>query len=130
MTDEDAHHRISAGAYTPLAASIGFYDGFFGPGTGTFFTTSLVALRGYGLTRAAAHAKLFNLASNLGSLLLFALAGKILWILAICMAAGSMTGAYIGSHTALRYGAAIIRPMLVVISLSLTGRLIWGYFAG
>jgi uncharacterized membrane protein YfcA len=48
MTDEDAHHRLTARAYAPVGGLIGFYDGFFGPGTGTFFSTSLVALRGYG----------------------------------------------------------------------------------
>ena len=50
MSDEDAHQRLSANGYAPVGGAIGFYDGFFGPGTGTFFTTTLVGLRGYGLT--------------------------------------------------------------------------------
>jgi uncharacterized membrane protein YfcA len=129
MTDHDAHHRIGANAYAPIAGAIGFYDGFFGPGTGTFFTTSLVGLRGHGLTRAAALTKALNLASNLASVLVFALGGRMMWTLGLCMAAGSMTGAYIGSHTAMRFGARIIRPLLVVISLGLTGRLIASWFA-
>ncbi len=129
MHDEDARHRVGANGYAPIGAAIGFYDGFFGPGTGTFFATSLVALRGYGLTRATAHAKLFNVASNLAALVMFALGGKMLWLLGLCMATGSMAGAWIGSHTAMRFGAKVIRPLLVAISLGLTGRLIWTYIS-
>src|SRR5689334_23916985 len=60
MSDEDAHHRLTSKGYAPVGAAVGFYDGFFGPGTGTFFSTSLIALRGYGLTKATALTKLFN----------------------------------------------------------------------
>lgn len=130
MSDSDAHHRVGSNGYAPIGGAIGFYDGFFGPGTGTFFTTTLVALRGYGLTKATALTKLFNLTSNLASVILFAIGGHMLWLLGFCMAMGSMSGAWIGSHTAMRFGARIIRPLLVTISLSLTGRLLWGYFAG
>lgn len=130
MTDDDVHHRLSRAGYMPVAAAIGFYDGFFGPGAGTFYTTSLVALRGYGLTRATALAKLVNLASALATLLLFAAAGHILWLLGLCMAAGAMAGGWLGSHSALRFGARLIRPLIVVISLTLTARLLWGYSAG
>jgi uncharacterized protein len=130
MTDEDAHHRLTARGYAPVAGAIGAYDGFFGPGTGTFFTTSLVGLRGYGLTRATALTKLFNFISNVASVLLFAVGGKILWTLGLCMAVGAVAGGWLGSHTAIRFGARLIRPLLVVISLAMTGRLLWGYFAG
>ena len=130
MTDEDAHHRLTARAYAPVGGLIGFYDGFFGPGTGTFFSTSLVALRGYGLTRATGLTKLLNLTSNIASVLFFALGGKMLWLLGLCMAAGAMTGGWLGSHSAIRFGARLIWPLLVVISLGLTARLLWGYFAG
>ena len=128
MTDEDAHHRVSSNGYAPLGGAIGFYDGFFGPGTGTFFTTSLVALRGYGLTKATALTKLFNFTSNVASVLLFALGGHMLWLLGLSMAAGAMLGGWLGSHTAIRFGARLIRPLLVVISLGMTARLLWGYF--
>ena len=130
MSDEDAHQRLSQAGYAPVAAAIGAYDGFFGPGTGSFFTASLVALRGLGLTRATALTKLLNLTSNVASVLLFALGGQMWWLLGLCMAAGAMTGGYIGSHTAMRFGASVIRPLLVLISLGLTARLLWGYFAG
>ena len=130
MSDEDAHHRVTERGYAPVGGTIGFYDGFFGPGTGTFFTTSLVALRGYGLTRATGLTKLLNFTSNVASVLFFALGGKMLWLLGLCMALGAMTGGWLGSHSAIRFGARLIRPLLVVISLGLTARLLWGYFTG
>jgi uncharacterized membrane protein YfcA len=129
MDDDDAHQRLSPRGYAPVATLIGAYDGFFGPGTGSFFTTTLVGLRGLGLTRATALTKLLNLTSNLASVLLFALGGKILWLLGLCMAAGAMLGGWLGSHTAMRFGARIIRPLLVALSLGLTARLLWGYFS-
>ena len=130
MTDEDAHHRLTHKGYAPVGGAVGFYDGFFGPGTGTFFTTSLVALRGHGLTRATALTKLFNFTSNVASVLLFAFGGHMLWLLGLSMAAGAILGGWLGSRTALRFGARLIRPLLVVISLGMTARLLWGYFAG
>lgn len=128
MHDEDAHERLTARAYAPIAGAIGFYDGFFGPGTGSFFATTLVALRGVGLTRATARTKLFNLTSNFASVLFFALGGRIWWGLGLCMALGSISGGWLGSHTAMRFGARLIRPLLVLLSLGLTARVLWGYF--
>jgi uncharacterized membrane protein YfcA len=129
MTDEDAHQRLGQAGYAPVAGGIGFYDGFFGPGTGSFFVTSLVALCGLGLTRATGTTKLLNAASNLGSLVVFAAGGKVIWLLGLCMAVGAMTGGWLGSHFAIRHGARVIRPLLIVISLALTGRLIWGFLS-
>lgn len=129
MTDEDAQQRLSPVGFAPVGGAIGFYDGFFGPGTGTFMTTALVGLRGHGLTRATALTKAFNFTSNVASVLVFAIGGQMLWLLGLCMAAGAMAGGWIGSHTAMRFGAQVIRPLLVVISLGLTARLLWGYFA-
>ena len=128
MTDADAEARLSVRGYTPVGAAIGFYDGFFGPGAGSFFTTSLVGLRGLGLMRAAAHTKLFNLASNLASVILFVAAGKAIWLLGFIMAVCSISGAWIGAHVAMRHGARVIRPLLIVVSLALTGKLIWDNF--
>ena len=129
MSDEDAHERLTQRGYAPVAAGIGFYDGFFGPGAGSFYTATLVGLRGMGLTRATATTKLLNLTSNVASLLFFAIGGKMLWLLGLCMALGSMAGNYVGSHTAMRFGARVIRPLLVVLSLALTARVLWDTFA-
>lgn len=130
MDDSDRHHVLSHKGYMPVAGTIGFYDGFFGPGAGSFFTTSLVALRGMGLTRATALSKLFNATTNVGSLAMFIAGGKVVWALGLCMCMGTITGSWIGSHSAVRFGARLIRPLLVTISLALTVRLIWSYFAG
>lgn len=129
MSDEDAHQRISARGYAPVGGVIGAYDGFFGPGTGSFFTATLVGLRGHGLTRATALTKLFNLTSNIASVLFFAIGGKMFWLLGLCMAAGAMLGGWFGSHAAIRFGAQVIRPLLVMLSLGLTARLLWSYFS-
>jgi len=125
MSDEDVHHRIGTRGYMPVGGAIGFYDGFFGPGTGSFFATSLVSLRGMGLIRATAHTKAFNFASNLGSLLVFLSTGHTMILLGLCMAIGSISGAWTGSHTAIRFGAKVIRPVLVTICLALTAKLLW-----
>lgn len=130
MTDEDAHQRLSSTGYAPVGGTIAFYDGFFGPGASTFFATSLVALRGYGLTRATALTKLLNLTAIIASVVLFAVGGHLLWLLGLCMGIGSIAGAWLGSRSAVRFGARLIRPLLVLVSLALTARLLWGYFAG
>lgn len=128
MEDTDRSPRLSATGYAPVAGTIGFYDGFFGPGTGSFFNASVVGLRGVGLTRATGMAKLFNLTSNVAALLLWSVSGHLLWWLGLTMAAGSLIGGWIGSHTAIRFGAPLIRPMLVAISLALTAKATWDYF--
>ena len=125
MSDEDAHRRLGPAGYLPVGGTIGFYDGFFGPGTGSFFVTSLVSLRGLGLIRATAHTKAFNFASNIGGLVVFLAGGHALILLGLCMAIGSASGAYTGSHTAMRFGAKVIRPVLVAVSLALTVKLLW-----
>ena len=101
----------------------------FGPGAGSFYTASIVGLRGLGLTRATALTKLFNVTSNVASVLFFAIGGKMFWLLGLSMAGGAMLGGWIGSHTAMRFGAQVIRPLLVILSLGLTIRLLWSYFA-
>jgi uncharacterized membrane protein YfcA len=130
MGDHEGEPRIGSSAFLPVAGGIGFYDGFFGPGTGSFFAVSLVGLRGMGLTRATGLAKLLNLTSNLASVLVFAVAGKVIWPLAGGMALGNMAGGWIGAHSATRLGAPLIRPLLVTVSLALTARLVWGWFRG
>jgi uncharacterized protein len=125
MTDAETAPRLSARGYAPLGGLIGCYDGFFGPGTGSFFTTSLVALRGMGLVHAAAHTKLFNFASNFGGVVLFLAGGHAIWAAGLLMAACSMAGAWLGAHVAMAHGARVIRPLLVLVSLALTAKLIW-----
>lgn len=130
MEDHAGAPRVSARGFAPVMGAIGFYDGFFGPGAGQFYTMGLVALRGEGLTRATGTTKLVNVASNLGSLVVFLLAGQVAIGLALVIAAGAMTGAAIGSRLATQHGARLIRPLLVTVSLALTVKLIANWIGG
>ena len=104
--------------------SVGFYDGFFGPGTGTFFTMGYVALLGYGLPKATGNTKLLNFTSNIASLLFFALSGHIVWLVGLVMGVGQMIGSYLGSHMAVKHGTRLIRPVLVTVSLLVSVKLL------
>ena len=117
--------HLSTNAYgLTLVPLIGFYDGFFGPGTGTFFALSMVALRGHTLSEATVRAKLFNLASNVGALSVFIFAGHIAWVYGIVMAAGMIIGGNIGARLVLKHGTALIRPLLVIVSIAMSIRLL------
>lgn len=107
---------------------IAFYDGLAGPGTGAFFMLGFVMLAGYGILKATAHTKLLNFASNLGGLIAFALVGKPLWITGLAMGAAQIAGAWVGSHLAMRIGARLIKPLLVVTSTGLALKLLADLF--
>ena len=110
-------------ALGPVAA-IGFYDGFFGPGAGSFFTLALVGLLGLGLRRATAHARLLNVASNGAAFAVFLLGGEIVWAAGLVMVAGQILGAWLGSRAAITWGARLIRPLLVVMALATTVKIL------
>ncbi len=124
MSNEDRHSRAGPALLIAAATLIGGYDGFFGPGAGSFFTTALVALFGLGLIRAVAHTKLLNLASNLAGLLVLVAGGHVLWLTGLAMAAASIAGGQIGAHGAIRFGARAARPLLIAVSLALTAKLL------
>ena len=107
-----------------IVPAIGFYDGFFGPGTGSFFTASLVALKGFDLKRAAANTRVLNLASNVAALLMFIAGGKVVWIAGIVMAVFAMAGGYVGSKLGIKHGARLIRPVLVAVCVALCLKLL------
>ena len=93
MKDEDAHARMTALAFGLTApVAIGFYDGIFGPGAGSFYMLAFVTLLGYGVVKATAHTKLVNLASNFGSLLLYSATGAVVWPIGLVMAGASLLG--------------------------------------
>ncbi len=131
VSDLDSHQRLSTPAFAmTVGLGIGFYDGFFGPGTGTFFAMGYVALLGYNLRRATAHTKLLNFTSNLTALIFFMLGGQVVWSLAASMAVGQLIGAWLGSHLVLKHGAVLIRPILVVSSILISLQLFWDQFNG
>jgi uncharacterized membrane protein YfcA len=124
MSDEDRHSRARPALLFVVAFFIGGYDGFFGPGTGSFFTTALVAVFGLGLIKAVAHTKLLNFASNLAGLAVLVVGGHVLWITGFAMALASIAGGQVGAYGAMRFGARAARPLLVIMSLGLTAKLL------
>jgi len=125
VKDADAHARMTSLAFGLTApVAVGFYDGIFGPGAGSFYMLAFVTLLGYGVVRATAHTKLLNLASNLGSLFLYAATGAVVWPVGLVMAGASLLGAQIGSRLAMRFGTKIIRPLLVLVSSLMALRLL------
>jgi uncharacterized membrane protein YfcA len=120
LTDADRQARLDFARFVPvMGAVVGFYDGLLGPGAGSFLTVGFVSLFGLGLTRAVAHAKAVNLASNLGALTLFVATGVIVWPAAAAMAGGQIVGGYLGARTGMRFGVKIIRPLVVAVSVIL-----------
>jgi hypothetical protein len=125
VSDLDSHQRIRVPAYAlTVGFGVGFYDGFFGPGTGTFFAMGYVALLGFGMRRATAHAKLLNFTSNLAALLCFLAGGHVVWALALVMAVGQLIGGWLGAHLVLRHGARLVRPVLVIASIAVSLKLL------
>ena len=107
---------------------IGFYDGFFGPGTGTFLIFAFYLFLGLHLINASAISKVFNLASNVGSFLTFVLAGKVLYTVGIPVAIANIAGGFIGSKLAIKNGQVFIRAFLVLVFVILFVTLIVRYF--
>lgn len=108
-----------------LALAIGAYDGFFGPGTGTFLIVGFVALCGRSLVHASADAKVVNFAANATALATFAHAGTVMWQVALPMAVGQLCGGILGTRLALRGGARIVRFAVVAVSVALIAKLGW-----
>jgi uncharacterized membrane protein YfcA len=107
------------------AVAIGAYDGFFGPGTGTFLIVAFVGLLGDGLARASASAKVVNFASNLAALVLFAARGTVVWRIALPMAAAQLLGGWLGAHLAVRRGDLLVRRVVVGVALAAAVKLAW-----
>ena len=98
-----------------ISVVVGFYDGFIGPGTGSFLVVAFIALMGFDFLHASANAKMVNLSTNFGSICLFALKGKIIWAIAIPMAASNACGGWIGAKLAINKGNGFIRIFFLVV---------------
>ncbi len=94
---------------------IGFYDGFFGPGTGSFFVFLLVRLLGYDFLNASINAKLMNVTTNIAAIALFALKGHVWWHFAVPLAVANVLGSVLGTWMALRHGAGFVRVIFIVV---------------
>ncbi len=106
-----------------LALGVGAYDGFFGPGTGTFLVVGFAGLLALPLRQASAEAKAVNAASNLAALLLFAVRGTVLWRLALPMALGQLVGGWLGAHLAIHGGDRVVRFVLLAVVSALVVKL-------
>lgn len=113
--------KLSEPAFnSTVATGVGIYDGFFGPGTGTFFSVGYSKLRGMDLVQATAHAKLLNFTTNIVSLLVFIISGQILWQVGLAMAAGQALGARLGAAAAMKQGVDFIRYMTVAVCIAMS----------
>lgn len=118
--------RMTSGAFSVvLGLSLGFYDGFFGPGTGSFWTLAFVTLLGFALPRATAQAKVMNLTSNVVALAWFGIQGEVLWRVGLGIAAANVAGALVGSSLAIEKGARLIRVFFLLAVAATLARLIW-----
>lgn len=98
-----------------IAVALGLYDGFFGPGTGSFFIFLFVRLLGFDFLHAVAAAKVLNMATNIGALLTFGATGNIWWRFFLPMAAANVAGSFLGTRLALRHGSRLIRVIFLVV---------------
>ena len=125
LNDLDGHQRISIGAFGLSGGLIvGFYDGFFGPGTGSFFFAAIVLLLGWGAKRATGTTKLLNFTSNIASLAFFAAGGQVIWELGLAMGIGQIIGAWLGAQLAIKHGAKLIRTAVVASSITISIKLL------
>jgi uncharacterized protein len=111
-----------------FGVGLGFYDGFFGPGTGTFWMAALLVLQGYDMSRAAGATRVFNLTSNVVALCMFVIGHNVLYSAGICMALGQILGARIGSNLAIKNGARFIRPIFLTVVFLTIARLGFVYY--
>ena len=112
--------RIQIGAIA--GAVIGFYDGIFGPGTGSFLMLILVATLGYAFITASAIAKVVNVATNVGALIVFGINGAVIWQIGIIMGFANITGAIIGSRLAIKGGSILVRKVFLLVTIVLIVR--------
>ena len=136
LTPEFGKEQTKAVVYRAVSSvaalagfAIGFYDGFFGPGTGSFLIFAFVRLFGLDMLHASASAKLVNLATNLAALAFFALHAGVLWKVGMLMALANIVGAQVGTHLALRHGNRFIRWLLLGVVLVLLVKLAWDMFS-
>ncbi|MBI2428760.1 MAG: TSUP family transporter [Ignavibacteriales bacterium] len=126
---KELHPQIGAKTFFGIAGILfGFYDGFFGPGVGSFWAIAFVLFLGFDLQRATGHTKVMNFTSNIVSLVVFAIGGSIWFVHGIVMAVGQVIGARIGARLAVKKGIAVIRPLYIVVVLATVLKLLYDRF--
>lgn len=120
MASQRSEPRLSKGKYQRLIVPlIGWYDGMFGPGTGSFFAFAGVSLRGKGLIDATVVAKTLNFATNIGSLCVFLIVGKVMWSVGLIMMVGQVVGAWAGAKCLVKINPAVLRFIVVIMCLAM-----------
>jgi uncharacterized membrane protein YfcA len=126
LGETSRHHRLEPGFfYLLFGLALGFYDGFFGPGVGSFWTIAFVTVLGHDFVRAAAHTKVMNFASNLAALAFFAAVGTVCWLPGLTLGAGQLLGGRLGAHQAVTRGARFVRPIFLVMAALVALKLIY-----
>jgi hypothetical protein len=120
--------RASWAIIAAIALSLGAYDGFFGPGTGTFIIAAYAAFLHLPLERASANAKVLNFASNFAAMLLFARGGAVVWALAAPMAVAQIGGGFLGAHLTVRRGAGLVRGAVLLVVAALVAKIVWDVY--
>jgi uncharacterized membrane protein YfcA len=121
----DVPARMSRRKFDVLfGLGLGFYDGFFGPGTGTFWALAFALTLGFSLIKATGYTKVMNFASNLASLIVFLVYGKIDFLAGSTMGVGQLLGARVGARLAIKHGARFIRPIFITVVLAITAKLL------
>ncbi|SDS17890.1 hypothetical protein SAMN04488543_1225 [Friedmanniella luteola] len=115
--------RAHYGRTALIGLGVGAYDGFLGPGTGSFFVILLVGVLGYGFLEASAKAKIANLVTNLSAIAVFAAHGSVLWALGLAMGAANLVGGFLGARTALRQGNGFVRKVFLAVVAALVLKL-------
>ncbi|WP_319560528.1 TSUP family transporter [Marispirochaeta sp.] len=117
--------------YIIFGLATGFYDGFFGPGTGSFWTIALATLLGMNLKRATATTKVMNFTSNIVSLSVFILGGNVIFLLGILMGLGQLSGAWLGTHLVVKNGTRFVRTIfLIVVAATIANLLVRRFIQG
>ena len=121
----EKHQVISKTIFAvSIVLIIGFYDGFFGPGTGSFFTIAFIHFLGYNISNATAQTKVLNFTTNFGSVLFFIAFGQIYILLGLVMGMGQILGALLGARLVMLKGQKIIRPIIVIMSFAMSAKLL------
>lgn len=124
--DSDYHPKIRTNLfYLIFGTTLGFYDGFFGPGVGSFWAIALVVMLGFNLTKATGYTKLMNFTSNIISAVAFAMGGNIWYTIGIVMAGGQVIGSTIGARLVVHKGSGLIRPVYIIIVILTTLSLLY-----
>jgi uncharacterized protein len=123
--ESEARARMKMGTFNfVFGLTLGFYDGFVGPGTGSLWAMAYVLFVGFGLAKATAHTKLMNFTSNAVALAVFMTGGNVHWVPGLVMGAGQFLGAQVGARMVVTRGVKFIRPIFILVAIAISIRLL------